>query len=159
MMHAVAKRRAVIAVIAVVACQSGRMYQEPTIERPVPIANGPPPPLNDDPRTTVERLDADLDTHRTVLHLPAPRTKPDEPCEPVCKIDEPPGLPSHAQACAPAAGATCAAACTQADGACDDAAKICAIAKKDPSEPWFAGRCRDASVTCSDATPLCCDCK
>ena len=144
--------------IVVVSCQSGRMYQDPPIEQAVPTASGPPPPLNDDPHATVERLSADLDVRRSALRLPTPRT-PDEVCEPVCTIAEPHGLPSHAPACAPGAGATCAAACTQADGACDDAAKICAIAKRDPSEAWLAGRCRDANATCSDATPLCCSCK
>jgi hypothetical protein len=158
-MHTVAQSRVVIAVIAVVSCQSGRMYQEPSIERPVPTASGPPPPLNDDPHTTVERLYADLEARRSALGLPTPRAKADEVCEPVCAVAEPPGLPSHAPACGPGAGATCVAACTQADGACDDAAKICAIAKKDPSEAWLAGRCRDANATCSDATPLCCSCK
>jgi hypothetical protein len=159
MMQTVAYIRVVVAVIAVVSCQSGRMYQEPLIERPVPTASGPPPPLNDDPHTTVERLSADLDARRSALGLSTPRAKADEACEPVCVVEEPPGLPTHAQACAPGAGSVCAARCTQADGACDDAAKICAIAKKEPSEAWIAGRCRDASATCSDATPLCCRCK
>jgi len=159
MMHPVALSRIVIAVIAVMSCRSGAMFQESKIERPVPTASGPPPPLSDDPHTTVERLYADLDARRSALRLTTPRAKADEVCEPVCAVDEPPGLPSHMQACAPGASSTCAAACTQADGACDDAAKICAIAKKDRSEAWIAGRCRDANATCSDATPLCCSCK
>jgi hypothetical protein len=159
MMHVVAQSRVVITVIAVVACRSGAMYQEPKIERAVPTASGPPPPLNDDPHTTVERLYADLDARRGALGLTASRAKGEESCEPVCAVDEPPGLPTQMQACAPGAGSRCAATCTQADGACDDAAKICAIAKKERSEAWIAGRCRDANATCSDATPLCCNCK
>jgi hypothetical protein len=155
----VAQSRVVIAVIAVVSCRSGAFYQEPMIERTVPTASGPPPPLNDDPHTTVERLYADLDARRSALRLTTPHAKADDVCEPVCVVDDPPGLPSHTQMCAPGAGSACASACTEADGACDDAAKICAIAKKERSEAWIAGRCRDAAATCSAATPLCCSCK
>ena len=141
------------------ACQSGRMSQETPIGRPVPTASGPPPPLADDPHTTVERLHADLVARRAALALPTPPAPPEDACEPVCVVDDPPDIPSATSGCTPGAGSGCAAACAQADAACEDAAKICAIAKQTLTEAWVAGQCHDARVTCTDANTPCCGCK
>ena len=152
--------RKLMAVIVMAACQSGRMApQELPLERPVPTASGPPPPLADDPQTTVEQLYADLVSRRDALRLPAPPRPPDDTCEPVCKVGEPPGAVSTASGCAPGAGAACTTACAQADAACDDAAKICAIAKKNLTEASIAARCHEARATCTDANAPCCSCK
>src|SRR5579862_7106320 len=86
------------------ACQSGRMSQETPIERPVPTASGPPPPLADDPHTTVERLHADLVARRAALALPTPPPPPEDTCEPVCTVEDPPGVPSATPGCTPGAG-------------------------------------------------------
>jgi hypothetical protein len=147
------------ALAAASACRSGAMFQEQPIEQPVPTASGPPPPLTDDPHAAVEQLYVDLVSRRTTLALPAPKLSPDDTCEPVCKLDDPPGLPSKGADCAAAAGSACAATCAQADGACDDAAKICVIAKQARTEALLASRCREASATCRDAGPACCNCK
>ena len=143
----------------VTACQSGRMYQESPIGRPVPTASGPPPPLSDDPHTTVEQLHADLVARRAALALPTPPPPPEDACEPVCAVEDPPDVPTATPGCTPGAGSGCAAACVQADAACDDAAKICAIAKQTRTEAWIAGQCLDARATCIDANAPCCGCK
>ncbi len=148
-----------VIVMTGVACQSGRMYQAPPIERAVPTASGPPPPLADDPHTTVEHLHADLLARRAALGLPTPPRPPDDACEPICKVEEPPGVPSASPGCSPGAGSACATACAQADAACDDAAKICAIAKQTLTEASIAAECHDARATCTDANAPCCDCK
>jgi len=143
---------------ATLACGSGAMYREQRLDQPVPTASGPPPPLADDPHTTVEHLSTDLDSRRDALGLSRPQVKAIDACEPVCAIDVPPDLPTHDHLCVVGEGSACAANCVQADGACDDAAKICDIAKKDSIEAWLATRCREATATCLDARPKCCGC-
>jgi len=149
----------IAATMGVVSCLGGNMMPQPTIERPVSTASGPPPPLADDPSTQVDKLYADLVARRAALSLPTPPTSPEEACEPVCAIDDPPGTPSRTAGCMPGAGSACSAACAQADAACDDAAQICAIAKELRTDASAAGRCRDAGATCADAHAPCCDCK
>jgi hypothetical protein len=133
--------------------------QELPLEQPVPTASGPPPPLADDPLATVEQLYTDLVERRAALGLPTPPRAPDDACQPVCKVDDPPGVPSTAPGCTPGAGSACVSACAQADATCDDAAKICAIAKKNLTEARVAARCHDARATCTDASAPCCSCK
>jgi hypothetical protein len=128
------------------------MFRPPPIEQPVPTASGPPPPLTDDPSTQLEQLHADLVERRNALRLPSPPPPPDDTCEPVCKIDEPPA------ACPPGTGSACAGICTQADATCNDAVKICDIARQLKTEAWAAGRCHDASATCAEARQACCGC-
>jgi hypothetical protein len=134
------------------------MIPQDPIEQPVPTASGPPPPLADDPGTRVDKLYADLIARRAALALPTPPPASEDPCEPVCAIDDPPDKPSRTAGCAPGAGSACAATCGQADAACDDAAQICAIAKELRTEASAAGRCRDARATCADAHAPCCGC-
>jgi hypothetical protein len=157
----VSRSLAWVLVVAAVGCSSGRMMQEPPIDRPVDTASGPPPPLMDDPQTTVDHAYADLVAKRHDLGLVAPKRNADETCSPVCTVEDPPAGPSHTAGCAAAAGSagsTCAATCSAADATCDDAAKICAVAKQQNTEGSFAGRCHEAVATCTAATPLCCRC-
>lgn len=127
------------------------------ILNPVPTAEGPPPPLDDDPATKVDRLYADLVARQKALSLPAPPTSPNTACEPVCELPVPPDKPTRTPGCT--VGAACTEACVQADAACDDAAQICAIAKDQGTDATIAGRCRDASATCAAAHAPCCACK
>jgi hypothetical protein len=140
-------------VVAVVSCGPPGMYRPPPVEQAVPTASGPPPPLADDPSTQIEQLHTDLISRRTALKLPTPLPPPEDSCEPVCKIETPPAKPAE---CTP--GPTCTDTCTQADAACDDATKICDIAKQMRTEAWAAARCHDASATCADARHACCSC-
>jgi hypothetical protein len=149
----------IAATLAVVSCTGGNMMPRPTIEQPVPTASGPPPPLVDDPSTQVDTLYADVVARGAALSLPSRRPSPEQACEPVCAIADPPGKPSRTAACTPGAGSTCSTACAQADAVCDDAAQICAIAKELRTDASASGRCRDASATCADAHAPCCDCK
>jgi hypothetical protein len=142
-----------------VSCLSGQMMPRETIEQPVPTASGPPPQLTDDPSTQVEKLHDDLVVRRTALSLPTPPQQPEETCEPVCTIDDPPDKPSRTAGCTPGAGSACSATCAQADAVCDDAAQICALAKQLRTEASAAGRCREARATCVAAHTPCCDCK
>ena len=130
------------------------MYRPPRIEEPVPTASGPPPPLGDDPSTQIEQLHTDLVARRSALALRTPTPPPDDACEPVCKIEETPPEPAG---CAP--GPACTGTCTQANAACDDATKICAIAKQLHTESSAAARCHDANATCADAHAACCGCQ
>jgi hypothetical protein len=148
-----------MALIAMAACQSGRMGQEMPIGQPVETASGPPPPLGDDPHATVERLHADLVERRAALGLPAPPPPHEDACEPVCAVGDPPGAATASPGCTPGTGSACAATCAQADAVCDDAARICAIAKQTRTEAWVAGQCQEARATCTDAHVPCCGCR
>ncbi len=149
----------IAATVGAVSCTGGNMMPQPTIDRPVPTASGPPPQLADDPSTQLDKLYADLIARRAALSLPTPPSSPEETCEPVCAVEDPPGKPSLAADCTPGAGSACSTACVQADAACDDAAQICAIAKELRTDATAAGRCHDAGATCADARAPCCDCK
>jgi hypothetical protein len=159
MLEAVSTSRWWLAVAVVAsACGAGATFQgEPPIEQAVPTASGPPPPLADDAHASVDQIYNDLVARQTALKLAKPPARDDD-CQPVCKIDEPAGPPTKDAACTPAAGAACAATCTNADAACADAAKICAAAKQDASESALAGRCHEASETCTAAHAPCCAC-
>ena len=148
----------IAAVVGLVACGGGNMMPQEQIQDPVPTAVGPPPPLDDDPSTKVDKLYTDLLARRTALSLPAPARSADDTCEPDCAIATPPDKPTHTAGCTVGAGSACANACVQADAACDDAAKICAIAKDLRTDATAAGRCRDASATWTAAHAPCCSC-
>ena len=143
---------------ALAACGSGHMMPREVIPNPVPTASGPPPPLDDDPSTKVDKLYADLLGRRSALSLPAPPRSADDACDPDCTFADPPAPPTHTAGCAVGSGSACANTCVQADAACDDAAKICAIAKELRTDTTSAGRCRDASATCVAAHAPCCSC-
>jgi hypothetical protein len=142
-------------VLAAAGCGQPAMYAPPHIDQPVPTASGPPPPLADSPTTQIEQLHADLVARRAVLSLRTPAPAPDDACEPVCTIDDPPDKPT---ACTSGAGAACAKTCTQTAALCDDATKICEIAKQLRTEAWAAARCHDANASCGDARTACCGC-
>src|SRR3569623_3124456 len=146
---------AVFVVLALASCSSGIMLPQAKPMEPVPTASGPPPPLPDDPSTQIDKLHADLLARRSALSLPTPKQRPEQPCAPVCEVEDPPDKPTHTAGC----GSSCATACVQADAACDDAAKICALAKQLQTSAGAADRCHDASGTCAAAQAPCCECK
>ncbi|MEO8553689.1 MAG: hypothetical protein ABI678_27130, partial [Kofleriaceae bacterium] len=148
-----------LATVVLVSCQSGNMMPRETTMEPVPTASGPPPPLTDDPSTRIDKLYADLVARRSALSLRTPPQRPVATCEPVCAIEDPPDKPSRTAGCAPGAGSACTTTCAQADGACEDAAQICSIAKELQTAAWAADRCHDARATCTDARAPCCECK
>jgi hypothetical protein len=149
----------ILIAVSLVACGSGNMMPREVIPDPVPTASGPPPPLDDDPSTKVDKLYADLVARRSALSLPTPSASLDEACDPDCTLAVPPEQPTHTAGCVIGAGSACVNACAQADAACDDATKICAIAKDLRTDATAAGRCRDASATCGAAHEPCCACK
>lgn len=161
-MENVMRARSAIAVavmVGMVACLNGSMMPRDPVLSPVPTAKGPPPTLTDDPSAQLDTLYDDLVTRRAALSLASPKPSPAETCEPVCTIEAPPDKPSRTAGCSPGSSASCVATCTQADAACEDAAKICAIAKDLGTEATAAGRCREASVTCVAAHAPCCECR
>jgi hypothetical protein len=151
-------RGIVIGVIGLVSCTGGNMMPREQIGQPVPTASGPPPPLDDDPSTQIDKLHADVIARRAALSLPTPPSRL-ESCEPVCTIEAPPDKPSRTAGCMPGTGAACTTTCMQADAVCDDAAQICALAKDLRTDALAAARCRDARATCADAHAPCCECK
>jgi hypothetical protein len=149
------KSAAFLAALALAAsCGSPAMYMPPPVEQPVPTASGPPPPFADDPATQVEKLHDDVVARRDALGLPKPPPPPDVTCEPVCAVEDPPA----ARSCVLAEGSACAATCASADAVCDDATKICGLAKDLRTEALAAGRCHDANASCAEAGAACCGC-
>jgi hypothetical protein len=60
--------------------------------------------------------------------------------------------------CHPAATQTCTDSCKLSDTICVDAAKICDIAGKLPTDTWAAGKCDSGKASCGDANKSCCAC-
>lgn len=149
----------VLGAIALLSCSSGNMMPQEKMMEPVPTASGPPPPLPDDPSTQIDKLHADVVARRSALSLPTPKPQPEQTCEPVCAVEDPPDKPTRTAGCAPGAGAACVTACKQADAVCEDAAQICTLAKQLQTSASAADQCHDARVTCEQAHAPCCECK
>jgi hypothetical protein len=150
---------AIAGIAGFVACAGANMMPREEIQDPVPTAKGPPPPLDDDPSTKIDTLYTDLSARRAALSLSTPPRSPDDTCEPVCTFASPPEKPTQTPGCTVGAGSKCENACVEADAACDDAAQICEIAKGLRTDRMAAGRCREASATCTAAREPCCECK
>jgi hypothetical protein len=149
----------IAAVVGALSCTSGNMMPREVIPQAVPTASGPPPPLGDDPSTQIDKLYADVVARRAALSLSPAPPSPQDACEPVCAIEDPPDKLSRTAGCTPGTGSACSSACVQADGICDDAGQICTIAKGLRTDAAAAGRCRDSRDSCIDAQAHCCECK
>lgn len=60
--------------------------------------------------------------------------------------------------CKPPASDKCRDSCTLGDSICDNAKKICDLAKSMPGDAWAASKCDDGTKSCDAAHQRCCDC-
>jgi hypothetical protein len=61
--------------------------------------------------------------------------------------------------CHPAASETCTNSCTFADSICDNATKICDLAKQLPGDGWATNKCIAGQSSCKEAKDRCCGCR
>jgi hypothetical protein len=60
--------------------------------------------------------------------------------------------------CARSMASTCTQSCALSDTICDNAKKICDLARQLPGDAWAEQRCADGSATCDQARAACCAC-
>ena len=89
---------------------------------------------------------------RVKLGMPAEAPAPMAPCPGgQCSV-APSAMSTHTHpACHPGASDTCSSTCTLADSICDNASRICALAKELPGDTWASDRCASATTSCHDA--------
>lgn len=61
--------------------------------------------------------------------------------------------------CARSLASTCTQSCALSDTICDNAKKICDLARELPGDRWAEQKCADGSATCDQARATCCACR
>jgi len=99
------------------------------------------------PHDQIEALSQQIDQQRVELKLPAPSAM------------TPMAAGSNVTAtCVRSPSAVCSQTCQLSDSICDNAKKICDIAKQLPADDWAAKKCSEGNETCSAAKAQCCEC-
>ena len=105
-------------------------------------------------RADIDRLYADIEKQRDQLGL----TEPNQ-----TQIDRAPtqamASPIKDPSCRPAQNDTCKTSCTLGSSICDNASRICEIAKTLPGDNEATNKCARANTTCSAASEKCCKCR
>nr|HEX4318714.1 hypothetical protein [Kofleriaceae bacterium] len=151
------------AMSAIVACasQAPRSASMPVTAAPPPTSAGVMP---GDAHDRITALSQEIAGERQKLGLPepaeAPQAPPDGDCKPTCVIEQMAVKP-HAEdaTCHPAQTQACGDTCTLSDSICHDADEICGLARQLATDPWAAGKCKDAQTSCSAAHDRCCGCQ
>lgn len=94
----------------------------------------------------IQQLADEIEAKRAQLGLSAEATPMAAP------PDAPPAT------CTRSPSETCTQTCTLSDAICGNASKICDLAGKLGDDAWAKQKCREAKLTCSNATQRCCDC-
>ncbi len=126
------------AALAIAACASRRDAQTMPAQAAPVMAS----PQHDE----ITRLAQEIETERGTLGLPA---------SPAHAMS---GGNGNAVECTRSAASTCAQSCTLSDSICDNAKKICDLAKQLPGDAWADQKCSDGTATCDQAKAACCAC-
>jgi len=120
----------------------------------------PPSPssLPGGPHAQIEELTKQIELSRDKLGLPAAPASmspcPNNQCSPA-----PEAMSTHTDpSCHPGSSDVCSSTCTLSDSICDNASKICNLAKQLPGDTWAGDRCTSANASCHDAHDKCCTC-
>ena len=103
------------------------------------------------PHEQIDALSQEIDQQRAQLKLPA------TPHAMTPMVATGSNVPPTV-ACVRNPSAVCSQTCQLSDSICDNAKKICDIAKQLPADDWAAKKCSDGNETCSAAKTQCCDC-
>lgn len=142
----------------VMACASAHKAS-PSAAGASPSSDVPSPSMMPaDPHAQITELAKQIELSRGKLGLPpAPVTMaacPGNQCSPA-----PEAMTTQADTtCHPAQSDTCTSSCTLSDSICDNASKICNLAKQLPGDAWASERCTSANASCHDAHDKCCAC-
>jgi hypothetical protein len=139
---------------AIIACASSA---KSSMTGTAPVA--PQMVTSDDPKAQIEGyLKKIADAEHDQLNAPA-TTMAVSACGGLCDPMATKQVKDDAT-CRPAKTDTCTQMCSLSDSICDNKDRICELATtKLPGDAWAAGKCSDATKSCTDAHARCCDCK
>jgi hypothetical protein len=100
----------------------------------------------------IAALDRKITEQRQKMNLPEPPLVPNAP-------EAGPAAVMPVAACPAAPPEACHDVCTLSDDICDNAGKICELAKNMPGDAWAEGKCASANQTCGQAHDRCCSCQ
>ena len=107
-----------------------------------------------DQRAEIDRLAADIEQKRGELQLLEPTQD---------QLDHAPGDPRanpiKDPSCRPAQTETCKSSCTLGDSICDNAHRICELARSLPGDMYATQKCARANTVCDAASEKCCKCR
>ncbi|HPH64232.1 MAG TPA: hypothetical protein PLF40_00730 [Kofleriaceae bacterium] len=119
-----------------------------------PTQNGATPTLlAGDPRSEIAALDARIVTNLDKLQIPVATV-----LTPLATQIANVVVPPVPQTCRQSTKPVCTDSCTLGAAICDDAGKLCELAKQLSPDAWATDKCQRAQQSCSDATKRCCDC-
>ncbi len=135
--------------VTIVACASQRSAQPmaPAAAQ-VLVASSPQ-------HDEIARLSQQIAEQRSTLGLAAPPPHlmtPETPMTPMTPMT------GGNAGCVRSAASTCAQSCTLSDTICENAKKICDIAKQLPGDTWAQDKCSEGAATCDQARAACCAC-
>lgn len=147
-----------LAIAGVIACGgANRAVMAPAT---APEAGAAPTGIDGmDPRAEIERLDAEIDVALGSLSVPPP--VPACAAEAACGQAMPAttAIAPRGAECQPAASQTCTDTCTLSDSICDNAGRICELAKQLGGADAFANeKCAKGNTSCEQARGRCCGC-
>jgi hypothetical protein len=106
----------------------------------------------------IEQLDREISEARQKMGLGAQAVPAPAPMAPSCTG---PACPQEmaSQDCHPGTSETCSNSCTFKQSICDNATKICELAKQLPGDAWATDKCNAGNASCNEATQRCCTCR
>ncbi len=149
---------AVACAIVLAACAAGgakKSAAPPTAEA-APSTAGAQSPLPGDPKDEIRQLEDKIAIDRAQLQLAEPMEQ-DWQNTPATPMGSQPALQDPK--CRPAQNDTCKTSCTLSDSICDNANRICELAKSLPGADWAMNKCAKANTTCEASRTKCCGCQ
>jgi hypothetical protein len=113
-------------------------------------------PLPGSPHDEINQLDQKITIARTELELAEP-LEADYASAQTTPMGTTPALQDPK--CKPAKTDTCTTSCTLSDSICDNANRICELAKSMPGDNWALNKCAKANTTCEQSRTKCCGCQ
>ena len=133
-------------VATILACASGGSHMA---SAPAPTSASSPSVMPPGTHDQIASLSRTIDEQRRQLKLPEPA--------PLAPSAEPMAM-EPVVACPAAPPTQCHDVCTLADSICDNATKICDLAKQMAGDDWAKGKCDSATKTCGESHERCCSC-
>jgi hypothetical protein len=153
---------ALLAALAV-SCAAGAMQSKAGGAAPRAVDGGTMPVMSvSEAHAQIERLDRQITDSMARGHVPAASVEAIEPtASPQERIAATPmaAPPRLDLECHHGASEACTDSCTLADSICEDAQKICNLAKQLPGDEYAADKCTSGEASCRAAKDRCCACQ
>ena len=147
---------------ALIACGAASKSAAPAQTMPSPQATGAEPA--GDARAQIEVLDRAISADLDKLQLERPPLPPTACIQPPCDTQPMAAAASRPPlqadpTCTPGQSDVCKYTCTLGDSICDNAGKICSIAKDlGGNDAWANEKCASGIESCNAARERCCGC-